>query len=292
MTLARPSDVRLHPGGLPSRLCLPRCLVVGVLNVTPDSFSDGGRYLSADTAVRHGHALRESGADVIDVGGESTRPGADRVPPDEELRRVVPVVRALAQDGIAVSIDTSRAATARAALEAGAMVVNDVSGGTADPGMLPFMADVDVPYIVMHSRGPSDSMQSRATYDDVVVDVCRELVDGVHRAADAGVVPERIVVDPGLGFAKHPEHNWALLAQMGTLQTLGRPLLIGASRKRFLGELLGADDSEASRDAATGALTALVACSGAWGVRVHDAAGSAAAVRVVARLAAAEGMPA
>ena len=262
---------------------LGRTRVMGVVNVTPDSFSDGGAFLDADAAVRHGLALLHDGADLLDVGGESTRPGADRVPEAEELRRVVPVVRALAAAGAVVSVDTTRASVAAAGLEAGAQVVNDVSGGLADPAMLPLVAEAGVPYVVMHWRGHSAHMQSRAHYRDVVAEVCEELVERRDAALAAGVEGERLLLDPGLGFAKQPEHSWSLLSALPVLAGLGQPLLVGASRKGFLGEVLGGPPPPpAARDDATAAVTVLAAQAGAWAVRVHEARASAAAVRVVA----------
>jgi dihydropteroate synthase len=264
-----------------------RTLVLGVLNTTPDSFSDGGSYEDAADAVRHGLALAAAGADLVDVGGESTRPGAERVGAAEERRRVVPVVRALAAEGVAVSVDTMRAATAEAAVAAGAVLVNDVSGGLGDPAMAGVVADLDVPYVLMHWRGHSDVMTSLATYGDVVADVRAELEERVGALLAAGVRRERLVLDPGLGFAKDADHGWALLAGLDRLADLGLPLLVGASRKRMLGTLLaGADGTPRpahGRDAATAAVTALVAARGVWGVRVHDVAPSADAVRVAAR---------
>jgi dihydropteroate synthase len=256
---------------------LGRTRVMGILNVTPDSFSDAHLH----DALAHGQRLLADGADLIDVGGESTRPGAARVPCEVELERVLPVVRALAGDGALVSVDTTRAAVARAAVEAGAVLVNDVSGGLGDVDMLPVVAELGVPYVAMHWRGPSADMQSRATYDDVVVDVCAELAARRDAAAAAGV--RDVILDPGLGFAKNADHNWALLRGLSSLQALGRPLLVGASRKAFLGALLDGRPA-ADRDAATAAITTLAAAAGVWGVRVHDVAASADAVRVVAEL--------
>ena len=270
--------------GLPA---LDRCLVMGVVNVTPDSFSDGGAFADTKTAVEHGLALAAAGADVVDVGGESTRPGAGRVSADEELRRVQPVVAALAAAGVTVSIDTMRASTASAALDAGALIVNDVSGGRADKDLPAVVASAGVPYVVMHWRAHSEQMQQRADYDDVVHDVCDELRERVDDVVAAGVSPDAVIVDPGIGFAKTAEHNWALLAHLDSLLGLGRPLLVGASRKSFLGALLGDADGPrptAGRDDATAALTVVAAMAGAWGVRVHDVRASADAVRVVARL--------
>lgn len=263
---------------------------MGVVNVTPDSFSDGGRHFDTATAIEHGLALVVAGADLVDVGGESTRPGAVRIDAAEEIRRAVPVVRELAAAGVRVSIDTMRRETAAAALAAGAVMVNDVSGGAADPDLPRLVADAGVPYVVMHWRGHSADMQQRADYTDVVGEVCSELAGRVAAVVDAGVDPDQIVLDPGIGFAKTPAHNWALLAHLDRLAELGRPLLVGASRKSFLGSLLGADgtprDSDDRADA-TVAVTALAAAAGAWGVRVHDVRGNADAVRVVAAVVAA-----
>jgi len=269
--------------GLPE---LDRCAVMGVVNVTPDSFSDGGRYLEPAAAIAHGAELLEAGVDYLDIGGESTRPGAVRVTAEEELRRIIPVIEALARDGAIVSVDTMRAEVARRAVEAGAAIVNDVSGGQADPRMIPFAASAQVPYILMHWRGHSVDMNSRAVYADVVAEVCRELTEHVERAVAGGIAPGRIVLDPGLGFAKQASHDWALVAHLDELHALGRPLLIGPSRKRFLGRLLAGPDGEPrpapDRDAATIALAALVAAHGAWAVRVHAAAEAIDAVRVAA----------
>ena len=267
-----------------------RCRVMGVLNVTPDSFSDGDAYLDTAAAVRHGLAMLAAGADIVDVGGESTRPGAPRVEETEERRRVEPVVRALAGAGAVVSIDTTRAAVAEAALAVGARMVNDVSGGVVDPAMAPLVATAGVPYVVMHSRGPSADMASRARYGDVVAEVAAELRERMAAALAAGVAADQIVLDPGLGFAKNAEHNWALLAHLPVLAELGRPLLVGASRKAFLGRLLASPEAArppADRDAATCAVTALAAYQGVWAVRVHDVGASVDAVRVVAALRAA-----
>ena len=268
---------------------LPRCLVMGVLNVTPDSFSDGGRHADAAAAVAHGTALHEQGADIVDVGGESTRPGADRVAEDEERSRVLPVVRGLVSAGVPVSVDTMRASTASAAVEAGAVLVNDVSGGLADPEMHTEVARLGVPYVLMHWRGHSATMQQRTTYTDVVADVSDELARQRDAAVAAGVDPGRIALDPGIGFAKTAAQNWAVLAALDRLHALGHPLLVAASRKRFLGELLAADGelrAPADRDDATTATTALAAQLGAWCVRVHAVRPSADAVRVAARWAA------
>ncbi len=274
-----------------------RCVVMGVLNVTPDSFSDGGRYLDRDDAVAHGVALRAQGADVVDVGGESTRPGAQRVDASTEIARVVPVVRELTAGGVPCSVDTTRAAVAEAALEAGAIMVNDVSGGLADPAMAPVMARCRVPWILVHWRGHSNRMDELASYHDVVGEVRTELVARVDAAVLAGVDPAALVLDPGLGFAKTAAHNWALLGNVGALTELGFPVLVGASRKRFLGALLAAADSSprpcGGRDAATVAVSALAAAAGVWGIRVHDAAASrdASAVAAAWRLGAAQCSP-
>ncbi|MDF5758913.1 dihydropteroate synthase [Spongiactinospora sp. TRM90649] len=263
-----------------------RCLVMGVVNVTPDSFSDGGQWFDERAAIRHGHELVRQGADIVDVGGESTRPGAARVSLEEELARVVPVIRELAAAGVTVSVDTMRAEVAQAAVEVGARLVNDVSGGLADPAMPRVVAAAGVPYVVMHWRGHSHDMDNRAIYADVVTEVREELAKRVDLVLAEGVAEEQIVLDPGLGFAKHAEHNWSLMAGLDRLAELGYPLLIGASRKRFLGRLLAAPDGTPrpfdGSDAATAAVTALAARAGAWCVRVHQVAANADAVRVAA----------
>jgi dihydropteroate synthase len=267
----------LHPG---------RCVVMGVLNVTPDSFSDGGCFADTASAVAHGLAMAAAGADYVDVGGESTRPGADRVDAAEERRRVVPVVRELTAAGVRVSVDTTRTGVAEAALEAGAVLVNDISGGLADDGMAALVADAGVPWVLMHWRGHSREMHAHAVYADVVTEVCAELSARVDAALSAGVDAAQLVLDPGLGFAKQAAHNWALLAALPSVVSLGLPVLVGASRKSFLGRLLAGPDGALrpapERDAASLATTVLAAEAGAWGVRVHDAAGSADAVRTVA----------
>ncbi|MEU5864662.1 MULTISPECIES: dihydropteroate synthase [unclassified Nonomuraea] len=259
---------------------------MGVVNVTPDSFSDGGLWFDEEAAVQHGLDLVREGADIVDVGGESTRPGAARVSLEEELARVVPVIRALDAEGVAVSVDTMRAEVARAAVEAGARLVNDVSGGLADPAMPRVVAATGARYVVMHWRGHSHDMDSRAVYADVVTEVREELSKRVDLVLAEGVSPEQIVLDPGLGFAKNAEHNWALLAGIPQLAELGYPLLIGASRKRFLGRLLAGPDGAprpfSRSDDATLAVTALAAQAGAWCVRVHEVGPNADAVRVAA----------
>jgi dihydropteroate synthase len=268
-----------------------RCVVMGILNVTPDSFSDGGRHDTLEAAVAYGLDMAAAGADYVDVGGESTRPGADRVEVEEELRRVLPVVAELSRSGVTVSIDTTRSMVAVAAIEAGAVLVNDVSGGLADPAMARVVAEAGVPWVLMHRRGHSRDMYAEARYDDVVADVRRELCERVDAALAAGVAADRLVVDPGLGFAKQPEHDLALLDGLDRITDLGFPVLVGASRKRFLGALLATADGRPrppdQRESATLATTVLAAQAGAWGVRVHDAGGSADAVRVVAAVAAA-----
>jgi dihydropteroate synthase len=258
---------------------------MGVLNVTPDSFSDGGRWLATGSAVAHGRALAAAGADYVDVGGESTRPGAERVDEAAEIGRVVPVVGALAAAGIAVSVDTTRARVAEAAIGAGAVLVNDVSGGRADPRMAGVVAAAGVPWVLMHWRGHSRDMYAAADYRDVVREVRDELLSRVDAALAAGVGEEQLVLDPGLGFAKRPPHDLALLAHLDELVVMGFPLLVGASRKSFLGAVLspgGEPRPAGERDAATLATTVLAAQAGAWGVRVHDAAASADAVRLLA----------
>jgi dihydropteroate synthase len=263
-----------------------RICVVGVLNVTPDSFSDGGRYASVDDAVAHAVAMRAAGADLIDVGGESTRPGAQRVDPDEERRRVLPVIAELAAAGVPMSIDTYRASVAAAALAAGVGVVNDVSGGLADPAMAAVVRDAGCPWILMHWRGHSDHMQDLARYDDVVKDVRTELLARVDAAVGAGVEEHRLVIDPGLGFAKTAEHNWALLAALDSFVELGLPVLVASSRKSFLGRLLAAPDGTPrpvdEREDATTALTAYCALRRVWGVRVHEVRPSADAALAIA----------
>jgi dihydropteroate synthase len=251
-----------------------RPVVMGVLNVTPDSFSDGGRHADLDAAVAHGVRLRDEGADLVDVGGESTRPGADRVDPRTEAGRVVPVVRELAAAGVPTSVDTTRAAVAADALAAGAAVVNDVSGGLADPDMVRVVADAGCPWVLMHWRGPSRRMAELASYEDVVKEVCAELSERVEAAVAGGVDPRRLVVDPGLGFAKTAEHNWRLSAHLDAVVALGYPVLVGASRKSYLGALLADPDGAArpvtGREAATVATSVLAVDAGVWGVRVHE----------------------
>jgi dihydropteroate synthase len=261
-------------------------VVMGVLNVTPDSFSDGGRFADLDAAVGHAVGLRADGADIIDVGGESTRPGAGRVDAETECGRVLPVIRALAAEGIRMSIDTTRARVAAAAIAAGVEVVNDVSGGLADPDMAAVVAEAGVPWVLMHWRGHSRDMQELATYGDVVAEVRDELRARADAAIVAGVDATKIIIDPGLGFAKRAEHNWRLSAHLPDLMALGFPVLVGASRKSYLGSLLADADGKprptAQREAATVATSVLAALAGVWGVRVHDVRATVDALKVLA----------
>jgi dihydropteroate synthase len=276
----------IGPSGLPRRA--DRLVVMGVLNVTPDSFSDGGRYTDFDSAVAHAVRMSEQGADLIDVGGESTRPGAVRVAADEEARRVLPVIRALAAAGLQVSVDTYRAAVAEQAIEAGARIVNDVSGGLGDPDMARVVREARCPWVLMHWRGHSADMDALAHYDDVVTDVRSELMARVDDALAAGVDAEQLVLDPGLGFAKRAAHNWALLAHLGQFTSTGIPVLLGSSRKSFLGSLLADDEGvirpTSGREAATTALTMFAALNGVWGVRVHEVAPNVDAALVAAAI--------
>ncbi|WP_280833195.1 dihydropteroate synthase [Mycolicibacterium frederiksbergense] len=263
-----------------------RVQVMGVVNVTDDSFSDGGQFIDRDRAVEHGLALAAAGAAIIDVGGESTRPGAVRVDPVVEAARVVPVIEALASQGITVSIDTMHADVAEAALNSGAQIVNDVSGGLADPKMAPLVAEAGVPWILMHWRSVGAAQPHQAPgYTDVVAEVRAELLTAVDAAVAAGVDPPRLILDPGLGFAKTAQHNWALLHALPEFVATGIPVLVGASRKRFLGALLaGADGTPRppdGRETATAVITTLAAQHGAWGVRVHDVVASVDALAVL-----------
>jgi dihydropteroate synthase len=269
----------------------PLPLLMGVVNVTPDSFSDGGRWADTEAAVAHGRELLDEGADILDIGGESTRPGATRPLVEEELSRVVPVIAALADSGATVSVDTMRAEVARAAVAAGARIVNDVSGGLADPDMLATVAGAEVTYVAMHWRGHSDRMQDLAEYagpGGVVGAVRDELARRVDAMLAAGMDPDRIVLDPGLGFAKTAEHNWLLLRGLGGLQELGYPVLVGGSRKAFLGRLLAAPDGTPrpvdQREQGGVALTVMLAGEGVWGLRVHDVRAHRDALRVVAEM--------
>lgn len=264
---------------------MARTLVLGIVNVTADSFSDGGQWLTPAAALTHAHQLLAEGADIVDIGGESTRPGAERVDETTELARVVPLVRALSGEGVQVSVDTMRASVAQACVEAGAAWINDVSGGLADAAMLGVVARAGVGYIAMHWRGLLDAADSRAVYSDVVGEVVAELAARRDAALEAGIAPQRLVLDPGFGFSKNAEHNWALLRHLDAFEALGFPLLMGVSRKRFLGSLL-ADDAgrprEASgRDDATTALTVLAAQRGWWGVRTHTVRAQRDAIAVV-----------
>ena len=263
-------------------------LIMGIVNVTPDSFSDGGRYVDAEAAVAHALRLRAQGADILDVGGESTRPGAERVAPGLEQERVLPVVRALSEAGIVVSIDTMNASTAVAAVEAGARIVNDVSGGMADPAMLEAVAPTEAEVVLQHWRGHSADMYAGAVYDDVVAEVSAELAGRIDAAATAGIAPTRVIVDPGIGFGKRGEQNWQTLRGLHRFVAMGPRVLIGTSRKRFLADALaidGADASEARRDLATAVTSALAAQAGVWAVRVHDVAATRDALVVAERWA-------
>lgn len=253
--------------------------IMGIVNVTPDSFSDGGRFATTDDAVAFGLELVEQGADLIDVGGESTRPGADRVNVEEEIARVIPVVRALAEQRIGVSVDTMNSETARAAVDAGAEIVNDVSGGLADPEMYRAIADTGVTYIASHWRGHLDGTDDKK-YHNVVRDVRYELAMRVAELIIWGVKPRQIIVDPGIGFSKTRDQNWTLLGHLPELTTLGYPVLVGASRKEFLAELIEDDAPATDRDPATAIISALAAQAGAWGVRVHDVTQTKAALNV------------
>lgn len=267
---------------------LGRTAVMGVLNVTPDSFSDGGAWFTPESAAAHGRELLHQGADLVDVGGESTRPGASRPDETEELRRVIAPIAALTGAGCRVSVDTMRSGVARAAVEAGAAMVNDVSGGVADPRMLPVVADLDVAYVCMHWRGHADVMQERASYTDVVQEVHDDLARRVDACVAAGIDPDRIVLDPGIGFAKTADHNWELLRRLDAFDDLGLPLLVAVSRKRFLGALLADSDTElrpaSERDDATLAVTTLLAARGVWGVRTHTVRPHRDAIAVSGRL--------
>jgi len=240
-------------------------IVMGILNVTPDSFADGGRHNDFEAAVNHGHQMLAEGVDIIDIGGESTKPGVERVSEEEELARVIPVIKELAKTGARISIDTMRASTAHSAIKAGAQIINDVSGGLADPEMLPTAAQLGVPYIAMHWRGHSKDMNSRAVYGDVVKDVISELQERIDAALDAGIRQENLMIDPGIGFAKEAHHNWEIIDSIDEFVALGYPVLVGGSRKRFLG-----GDNPDEREAATIELTKRLSTSGIWGVRVHS----------------------
>jgi dihydropteroate synthase len=263
---------------------MERTLVLGILNVTPDSFADGGKFLDSKDAINQGRRLIAEGADIIDVGGESTRPGAERVSQDEEIKRVIPVITELVKDGAVISVDTTRTEVARQAIAAGATYVNDVSGGLADEKMAQLIAaNPKVQYIVMHWRGESKDMKSKAIYKDVVKEVKDELDARVSQLIKAGVQTEQIILDPGIGFAKEPEHNWQILQNIERFQLLGYPILIGASRKRFLGELVNSKDT-GDRESASIALTAELARLNIWGVRTHSVKPHRDAIAVIDRL--------
>ena len=263
---------------------MSRTVVMGILNITPDSFADGGKYLSKDDAVLGGRRLVVEGADIIDVGGESTRPGAERVSETEELKRVIPVIKELVKDGAVVSVDTMRAEVAKEAIAVGATYINDVSGGLADEKMATVIAsNPKVQYIVMHWRGHSKNMQEQAIYKDVVKEVKEELDERVSSLLKAGVSNEQIILDPGIGFAKKSGHNWQILQNIDRIQLLGYPLLIGVSRKRFLGELINAKDPN-DREAATIALTTELARLKVWGVRTHAVKAHQDAISVIERM--------
>jgi dihydropteroate synthase len=268
-------------------------LVMGVVNVTPDSFTDGGQWFEPEAAFAHGLAMLDQGADILDVGGESTRPGAQRPDEQEELRRVLPVVEALTAAGARVSIDTMRAGVARRALAVGAAMVNDVSGGLADPAMVPLAAEAGVPFIAMHWRGHSADMQSHAVYDDVTREVCHELSVRADQLLAGGIKRDQLVLDPGFGFAKLAEHNWSLLRHLDDIVGLGFPVLVGTSRKAFLGRLGRTSDEDPrppmERDAATAATSVWAALKGVWGVRVHDVASTRDALAVLDAIEAADG---
>lgn len=262
-----------------------RTKIMGVLNVTPDSFSDGGRYFDHDAAVAHGFDLLRSGADIIDVGGESTRPGSVRVDEAEELRRVVPVIRELAAAGAVISVDTMRAKVAEASLDVGAHIINDVSAGLSDPTMLTVAAETAAPVVLMHWRGYLDRASASFHYDDVVAEVITELKTRIDEATAVGVKHENIILDPGLGFSKNAEHNWQILGALDEFADLDHRLLVAASRKRFISTLLSPEDptlaEESAKDQATAAISALSARAGAWAVRVHEPSTSAIAAKVI-----------
>jgi len=242
-------------------------LVMGILNVTPDSFSDGGKFESFDSAVSHGLEMVAEGADIIDIGGESTRPGAERITEEEELARVIPIIKELSKHGAVISIDTMRSGVARAAVAAGATYINDVSGGLADTQMHHVAAELGCSYILMHWRGHSIDMNSKAIYHNVVEEVKAELQEQVEKALAAGIAKENLILDPGIGFAKESDHNWELIQRIAEIVDLGYPVLVGASRKRFLG-----GDSPLDREAATLKITEDLLTTGIWGVRVHSVA--------------------
>lgn len=262
-----------------------RTKIMGVLNVTPDSFSDGGRYFDHEAAIAHGFELLRSGADIIDVGGESTRPGSVRVDEAEELRRVVPVIRELAAAGAVISVDTMRSKVAEASLNVGAHIINDVSAGLSDPTMLAVASETGAPVVLMHWRGYLDRASASFYYDDVVAEVIAELKMRIDEAITVGVEPDNIILDPGLGFSKNAEHNWQILGALDEFANLDHRLLVAASRKRFISTLLSPKDpklaEESAKDQATAAISALSASAGAWAVRVHEPTTSAIAATVI-----------
>lgn len=259
-------------------------LVMGILNITPDSFADGGRHFELSDAVERAKEMIAEGVDIIDVGGESTRPGSERISSEEEGARVIPVISALKELGAVISVDTTRSEIAKLAIDAGATYVNDISGGLSDAKMPSIIAShPQVQYIAMHWRGESKDMQSRAIYKDVVNEVRDELEARTHALISAGVLPDQIILDPGIGFAKTSAHNWELLRQIDRLQLLGYPILVGVSRKRFLGELVGSSNPD-DRDSATVALTTELARKGVWGVRTHSVKPHLDAIKVVKEL--------
>ena len=262
---------------------------MGVLNVTPDSFSDGGQYLEFDSALAHAREMAAQGAQVIDIGGESTRPGSMRVSLEQEQQRVLPIIRAVKDElDVEVSIDTMNAETAAKAIAAGADIVNDVSGGLADPQLFAAIADSKCKYVLGHWRGHSDIMDSLTTYSDVAREVVAELAEQVSMAVAAGITRDRIIVDPGLGFAKDMEQNWDLVARLDELENLELPILVGASRKRFIAHALDRDNPQSvdtgRRDVATAVLTALLLQRKLWGLRVHNVGNTVDAISVVAAL--------
>ena len=279
----------LHPSGLPNQISsIDRTLVMGVINVTPDSFSDGGLFLDSKVAIAHAQQMLLDGVDIIDIGGESTRPGSQRISAQEEIDRVLPVITEMVKTEAILSIDTMRAEVAEAAMSAGAHMINDVSGGKADPEMLEYVAKISAPYILMHWRGPSNIMNTLTNYDEVVRDVTMEISAQVEAAVSAGISRDRIAIDPGIGFAKTVEQNWPILKHLDVLDELGLPILMGASRKKFLGELLARNGEPRvmeERESATTAISTLMAFRNTWAVRVHDVKASRDAIAVVERLA-------
>jgi dihydropteroate synthase len=261
-----------------------RTLVMGILNVTPDSFADGGRHFTTDAAISRANKMLEEGVDIIDIGGESTKPGAERVSEEEELARVMPVLEEVVKLGVPVSIDTMRSGVAAKAIKAGVKYVNDVSGGLADEKMYGLIANNrDIQYVIMHWRSHSKTMAEHALYKDVIKEVREELEERINSAIEAGVDPEQLIIDPGIGFAKTSEHNWELLKNLDRLALLGYPILVGASRKRFLGELVGGEPDQ--RESASIALTAALAKQGIWGVRTHSVKPHRDAIAIVEALA-------